>query len=302
MTTEALTAIGPNHDLQGVRLPDVATPIPAKDYTPGAGYTFHVASAGILDVGGVSMRQLAYLHQHPEHPLASKVTAQCSQKCGETFEVMRLFAGITACDPCRAKVLRDDNLRKAKAFWEKLCPPIFRETDKTHAGFPRAQYEATRGFCGEESLFLFGPTRTGKTRLAVWLLKRCMVSFGKSINILWPTDLKTVRAANVNRTEWIAKWGSCDVLLWDDSLLTGAQDERITDALKDLLDHRMNWKRHNIFTSQIGGAEYKSQADKFDNVTAADLKRVEAFLRRLREVCRVISFAEAQPKAGEDQF
>lgn len=299
----------PNADLAGVKLPDAASPIPAKDYTPGAGWLWHMAAMRVDDIGGMSMRQLAHLRQHPAHPLAQLIETTCSRGCGEKFQCMRLFAGVTACDACREKHDKEERMRRAKDYWETVCPPALRDTDTQHAAFPRAQYEATAKFDGSSSLFLFGPTRRGKTRLALLLLKRCLVRYNLHVGVMWPEDLKAVRASNVNRKEWVMQWGRFEVLLWDDSLLTGAQDERITDALKDLLDFRLRHHapgeqrfRSNIFTSQIGGAEYTAQADKFENVTAADLKRVEALISRLREACEVVSFAEVKPKEGEESF
>jgi DNA replication protein DnaC len=192
-------------------------------------------------------------------------------------------------------------MEKAKAYWEAICPPQFRDHKKDHPKFPKAQYLATKDYLGGESLLLFGPTGSGKTSLAMWLAKRCLVRCNMHVGVLWPEQLKAVKGQR-EILQWVEKWGRYDLLVLDDALLTGAQDERITDALKDLLDYRMRYNRPNILSSQIGGEEYKAQADKFENVTAADLKRVDALLRRLRETCRVVSFAEAKPAANEESF
>lgn len=302
-TLDAPTSVpaGPNDDLKGVLIHPVESKHPANIYTPGAGYTYHLSSVGVEEVGGMSMRQLAYLHQNPKHPLNDLVEVECSQQCGVIIKAHRLFAALTACEACCAKKEKEDQLAKAKTYWESICPPSFTDTNKSHAGFPKAQYEATKSYAGEESLLFFGPTGTGKSRLAMWLLKRCLARHHKHVGVLWPEQLKSVKTSH-ERLELVQKWGRYDLLLMDDSLLTGAQDERITDFLKDLLDYRMRYNRHQIITSQIGGEEYKAQADKFENITAADLKRVDALLRRLREVCRVVSFAEPKPVQDESSF
>lgn len=251
-------------------------------------------------LGGISMAGLAALLDSA-HEAMAPIDYDCSQGCGTHLRGPRFFAALTACDDCRAKAQKADRLEKAKLYWESICPVSFRETKKDHPGFPLAQYNATKAFLGGESLLFFGPTGQGKTRLAMWLLKRCLVRSNLHVGVLWPWDLKAVKKAFDVR-EQLTKWGKFDLLLMDDSLMTGAQDERITDFLKDLFSYRMDHHRHQIITSQIGGDEYKQQADKFENITAADLKRVEALLRRLREVCRLVSFAEATPKQGEQQF
>ena len=145
------------------------------------------------------------------------------------------------------------------------------------------------------------PSRTGKTRLGVWLLKRCLVRNTAHVGILWPEQLKHVKYAH-DRLELVEKWGRYDVLLMDDALLTGAQDERITDWLKDLIDYRIRFKRPIVITSQVGSEDYKEQMDKFDNATKADKARVEALLRRVKEICRVVSFAPVAVTAGEEAF
>lgn len=281
-------------DLRGVKLKPVESDVPDRERVPG-GFVYAASAIPLKEIGGIDLRQLARLHRDPSHPLAVEVSAPCAQGCGTMIRAARMFAGVTSCESCREKADKAEKMNRARIYWEAICPADYRDTDREHPAFPRGQYEATKDFNGGESLFFIGPSRAGKTRLAVLLLKRCLVKFNQHVGILWPEQLKQVKANNVNRLEWVEKWGRYDLLLWDDSLLTGAQDERITDAVKDLLDYRMRWKRANIFTSQIGGKEYAAQAGKFDNVTSADLKRAEALIMRLREVCRVVAFVGNGP-------
>jgi hypothetical protein len=260
----------------------------------------HLAQCSVAPLlGGISIAGLATLRD-PAHEAMARVTVPCAQGCGAEIEAPRFFATLTACDACVAKARKAELLDRAKTYWEALCPPSLRETDKTHAAFPAAIYDTLRDYNGGESLLLFGPSGRCKTRVGVLLIKRCLVRYSAHVGILWPEQLKAAKNA-MNRLELIERWGRYDLLLMDDSFLTGAQDEKLGDFLKDLLDYRMRYKRHQIITSQIGGEEYKEQADKFDNVTAADLKRVEALLRRVRETCRVVSFASAKPTTTEEQ-
>jgi hypothetical protein len=264
-------------------------------------------------LGGISLAGLGALKNpkhtpdngepflNPDNPANEVIEAPCSQGCGATVQVPRFWASMTACDECIAKATKKDALEKVKTYWEAICPPAFRDTDKKHADFPIGQYEATRAYRGEESLLLYGPSRTGKSRLAMLLIKRCLVRFGMHVGVLWPERLKSVKGLR-DTLELVEKWGRYDLLLMDDALLSGAQDERVTDFLKDLLDYRMRFKRHHIITSQIGSDDYKEQADKFDNITKADMARVDALLKRVKETSRVIPFVPAKPKAGEEVF
>lgn len=286
-----------NSDLAGVRLLEVPSEVPAKITAPG-GALYPLSCYAIDGVGGVTMRQLASL-KDPAHPLAKVGPAACN-RCGAPIEVMRFFSALAVCDPCGEKAAADEAEQKAKTHWEAVCPPAFRDTDLKHAGFPRVQYAELRNYRGEESLWIGGDARLGKTRLALAVMKRCLHFHRKGLAVLWPEDLKQARSLNISRKEWVTQWGRPDLLLLDDCLLTGAQDERITDALKDLIDYRIREKRASIITSQISGEQVKEQAQKFGNPTANDIKRIEALLGRIRETFRVVMINA--PGSGESMF
>lgn len=235
----------------------------------------------------------------PKQPPASGIRIPCPHD--EEFTVPLFFQTLSACDRCRAESDKANKLDAAKTYWEAICPPSYRDTDKTHAGFPKLQYEATRAFKGTESLLFYGPTRGGKTRLGMLLLKRCLVSCNLHIGVLWPEQLKAVKGAR-DGLERIQQWGRYDVLLMDDALLTGATDDTITGWLKDLIDYRMRYNRHCIITSQVGSEDYKEQQGKWGEVSKSDKERVEALLARVRETCRVISFAKQETKQDEQEF
>lgn len=268
-------------------------------------------------MGGISIAGLASLYAKPDHPANAVVEFECSQGCGTKLTGNLFFSALTACDACRAKADKAEKLERAKTYWEAICPPAFRETDKDHAGFPKAQYAATQSWpqvrkignddvipryeITDESLMFFGPSGKGKSRLAMLLLKRCLVRWGLHVAVMWSEQLKAVRGER-EVLGWIARWGKPDVLLLDDSILAAASDSRTTDALKDLLDYRVRFKRVNIVTSQIGGDDVKEQLAKFGKDTKADRELVEAMLRRLRQSYRVISFADITPPAGTENF
>lgn len=263
-------------------------------------------AAGILRIahcnvepvlGGVSIVSLGELFSQRDHPAMNRVSFQCSRGCGEWLEGPYFFSPITACDACREKADQADKLERAKLYWESICPQSFRETDRNHADFPKAQYEALREWLGGESLFFYGPSGKGKSRLAMLLLKRCLVRLGLHVGVMWPEQLKAARSAR-DIVEWVTKWGRYDLLLMDDALLAAASGAQCAEAFKDLLDYRLRYKRHNIVTSQIGEGDTAEQLGKFGKDTKADREIVTALWRRLRETCRVVSFAE--PKAQAD--
>lgn len=251
-------------------------------------------------LGGISISGLASLRDD-RHPANELVEADCAQGCGTKLTVRRFWATITSCDACIAKAQKTDALERAKSYWESICPVAFRDTDRTHRDWPHAQYAATKDFVGKESLLFYGPSRSGKTRLGMWILRRCLVRHGMHVAVLWPERLKSVKGLR-DTLEFIEKWGKPQLLLMDDALLSGAHDERVTDALKDLIDYRMRHNRHHIITSQIGSEDYKQQADKFDNMTKADEQRVDALLKRVKETSRVIPFVDVVPAADEQAF
>lgn len=264
-----------------------------------------LVSIGEIPIGGafgeLTADQLAYIGANPDLPMSQEIETECSQGCGERFKCMALFSKLTACDVCRAKAERDERLRVAKSYWESICPGAYRDTDKAHAGFPKAQYMATKAWNGESSLLLYGDTRMGKSRLGVWLIKRCLVKMNMHVGILWPEMLKNMKKT-FTPLEELHRFGAFDVLLMDDALLAAAMDARLTDWLKDLIDYRMRHKRHCIITSQIGSADYKEQSNKFAEATGADKKLIEALCARVSEICTVVPFVSAQPTDKEEAF
>ena len=273
----------------------------------------HLSATQIPEVGGLNLMQLAYLNRHPEHPQRQMVETTCSgrpdpKNPGERiacptrarFQCMAYFSEVTACDDCRNAYVAGIQLEANRNYWVEVCPEDIRDTDPKHPDFPRAIYGTLKDWLGGESLFLYGPSGAGKTRVAGLLLKRALLR-GLRIGFLFPEELKDA-AKGFDRLKRIQSFGRHDVLLLDDALLTGAQDEKIADFLKDLLDYMMRHKRRFIVTSQIGGDDYLEQANKFGNLTKTDKERIEALLRRLREKCRVVPFVAPTPATGEQAF
>lgn len=273
----------------------------------------HISAPRLPEVGDLTMAQLGSIAADPAHPMRQLVDAECAGRpdprnpgerirCpqGARFKCMAYFSEVSACDECRAEYLKLIQEEAQRNHWEANCPEDFRDTSTKHPSFPRDIHKSLADWLAGESLFLYGPSGAGKTRVAILLLKRALLN-GYTIGFLWPEEMKDA-AKSLDRLKRIHWFGRHDVLLMDDALLTGAQDEKIADFMKDLIDYMMRHKRVFIVTSQIGGDDYMEQANKFGNLTKTDKERIEALLRRLRDKCRVVPFAKPEPAAGEVAF
>jgi DNA replication protein DnaC len=264
-----------------------------------------VTDDGSRDGHSLSIAELAYLHTHPEHAMNQLVEVDCPGrpnpdfgdpknedgprfpcKTAERFQCRALFAAVTACDECRRDAEESDLVRRAKHAWEKLCPALYRDTKRSHEHFPKAQYEAVKDYTGERSYVFFGPSGSGKTRLAFMLLKRAMLK-GKTVGVMFDEQLQDAKSSR-ERMKAVEQWGGFHVLLLDDSLMNGAQDEHTASFLKSLLDYIMRRKSHVIITTQITKAEYTEQLRKWESsrkTTRTDEERSLALLRRVSEMC-----------------
>ena len=274
------------------------------------------ASAGPM-LGDLTIGQLAYLHNHPEHPMRAEIDHDCNGRpnpasssgdripcpTSARFKCMAYFAELTVCDDCRNAAIASMKQDAAKTYWQSICPRDFQDTDTKHADFPRAVYESLKDYKGGEPLFLYGPTRKGKTRLGLQMLKRCLL-LNMHVGCLWPEELKHAAHSYNDRLKLLKWYGRYDVLFMDDALLTGAQDEKMADFLKDLIDTLIREKRRFIITSQIGATDYKEQATKSDKTTKVDMERIDALLARVREKARIVPVTspEAKTEDGETSF
>lgn len=267
------------------------------------------ADFGTDQVGEIGIHDLAWLHRNPDAAAREVIDCACSH-CGAPLKAMRLFSQLTGCDDCREKYLEEERMNACKSRWEEACPRDLRSTDPKFAGdparnipaFPAAIYKDLRAtWTFNESLFLYGPSGSAKTRTAALLLKRALLA-GKDIGFLWPEELKDAAQSRFDRLKLLRGFAARDVLMMDDALMTGAQDEKITDFLRDLLDLLMRNGNHFIITSQVGEADYSQAADKFGKATTADKERIAAVFRRIKERCRVVSFVTATPATGEATF
>ncbi len=213
------------------------------------------------------------------------VLATCSH-CPTIVTCARIVAPFVACDPCITRINRERELDAARDYWLRVCPASFRATDTQHPMFPRSIHTRVQALDLNKSLFLYGPTGTCKTRIAMLRLKAAVLK-GKDVKIIWPEQLESYKGYTAEtKFEAIA---SFDMVLLDDPLITACRETRLADTLKHLVDILMRHDRTLIVTSQIGEEDFLS-GNTYGELKPADRERGAAIMRRLKEKCEVIAF------------
>lgn len=263
------------------------------------------------NVPHVSNVRLDFFAGVPLHSLAALIAAPYSQEvidakcnhCETVLQCRRIVAPFVACDVCIQKHADETMIERHRKYWESICPKRFLETDTKRPDFPLAIFNAEKKRLAEnpsQSFFLFGPTGSCKTRVAMLLLKQNLHWWNKRVGVLWPEKVRMMSQGF--ETTVFDNYAAFDVLVMDDVLLTACRESKLVDSVKQLIDVRMRENRPFIITSQIGTEEDLTEAKEFGDAKNADQERIKALLRRLREECRVVSFATAKPKEGESTF
>lgn len=306
-----------------VLLREVDSPFDRNVYVPGASgeRIWHLSTGAKLDeLGSLNLRQLAWIGTQPDHPLLEQIEVTCDkpifkatkgegyertgERCTATFTCARMFAPITACDDCRFAWEERERMGKCRAYWQKICRPSYRDTDKTHAGFAKAQYASLAKWVGDTSLFFYGPKRSGKTRVAMLMAKRALLR-GKTVGVLYPDVLDRINPQSFTDNP-VEVWGRFDVLVIDDALIT-AKTAKLASFLKHLIGYIMEHNRRFIITSQVGGDDYVEHIKKGGEASRVDTDTAEALMGRIREECPMgtgqqVSFAETKPAGQEEAF
>lgn len=258
------------------------------------------ADIGLDEFGGMNPQQVGTIPTDENwSPLKEEIEVTCRVCEREKFRAVRFLAGKMACHSCCDAHELEDLKNQCRVAWEKIAPSMFRETDVKHPDFPKGIWKELKASWDlNESLVLYGPTGAAKTRVGMLLLQLAMFK-GKTVDVIWPEELVEF-AKGRDRLKKIHSLGSNNVLLLDDALLTGAADERVASFCKDIIDFSQRHGNAIIITTQVGGEAYKQASDKWENATKADRERIEALLRRIRQVGRVIPFV--QPDKDEESF
>lgn len=213
------------------------------------------------------------------------VTVKC-RHCSTMITCARIVSPFVACEPCIERIKREMREQETAAYWHRICPAQFLSTRDDHPGFPRGKWAAIKKVDVNRSIFLFGPTGTGKTRCAFLRLRQAAL-LGQSVKILWPEQLEAFRGYTAEaRYEQLAGF---DVVLLDDPLITACRESKLADSLKHIIDVLMRHEKPFIITSQIGHEEFMS-GNSYGDLKQADMERGAAIMRRIREACEVIRF------------
>ncbi len=304
-----------------VLIREIESPHDRSIYVPGAGgeRVWHLsAGASIEELGGLNMRKLAWLGAHPDHPLLEQIEVECGKPlwratkgegyertghhCTARFFCARMWAPLTACDECREAAEERKLMDDARSYWLKICRPSYRDTDPTHPAFPVVQRALVGEWAGETSLFFYGPKRTGKTRLALFMAKKALLR-GKTVGVLYSDVLDRINPQSFTENP-VEVWGRFDVLVLDDALIT-AKTPKLASFLKHLIGYIMEHNRRVIITSQVGGDDYVEHIRKGGEASRVDTDTAEALIGRIREMCPAgsaqVSFAGALPKKEEQE-
>ena len=247
-------------------------------------------------LGGISFNGLSRMANDPDSPLNALTEAFCT-KCEKPIgRVLKLFEFSCACDQCRDQWTQDEQIKKCKLQWELLCPAGYRDTTNKHPDFPTALWAKApllgwKGDLKDRSLVLLGDTRAGKTRSAMLLLKRALLS-GNTVAILWPEELREL--SGLRTLEQLRALAAHNVILMDDTIQAAMGEDKLIEIVKQLVDLIMRNKHRFILTTQVGGDD--SDASKYGGPTSAQVKRASALYERIRESAETVSF----PKVAKE--
>lgn len=232
----------------------------------------------------------------PRHDDEDEITVPCARhhidgcqhKVQTTKHLFRVFGCGPVCKTCQEqyesrKQTADPNHQR----WLDLTAscPLYRDTNIDHPKFPKALYQSkieTWGY-GPQGLYLYGPSRFGKTRSMMLTVKRMMFK-GHSAHVLFSDDI-SLMVRNIKSERSLMDWRNfltnVNVLAVDDLFA-----ERMTDAAESflfgLIDARMRAQKPTLITANRGREEMMSLTN--------DAKRCNAFFNRLAEVSTLINF------------
>lgn len=250
----------------------------------------------ILEIGQMpEIKAFTGIHLHPN---GNELVPGVCPHCQKPTDVARIVLHVTpegwACDACRAKAEKEERQNRARKYWEKVCPPLYRETDPNHADFPKAVLEELLMLDLTQSLFLYGPTGSCKTRTAMRLIRHHVIK-GQSVAVIWPHQLRTLQQGYDNSRFEDAE--NVDVLLLDDALLTACRESKLVDTVKMIVDARMMRMKRTIITSQIGTEDDLKDGKEYGEAKASDLERIRALIRRIREKFKIVPLVKAEATA-----
>ncbi len=162
----------------------------------------------------------------------------------------------TAAVAQRKLEMRQEMLRTE---WNRLCPPLYRETDPDRLPNLAKFNEVQEWQFGPEGLILIGASRRGKTRAVYALLRRLHFEEKRKVLVFGPKDLQLARANDWRDREEDAadlttKLRQAEILFFDD-LDTIKFTEAVEGTLYDTLEHRMAFGKPMLITLNQCGTQ-----------------------------------------------
>ena len=225
----------------------------------------------------------------------------------------RVFHGLIGlCGDCgTARVEREQEVQRLaqqkvrKKRWLQMCPQLYQETDWANTALRPDLVKLARTWQpGEEkhSLLLMGDTGLGKTRVAFGLLQRFheagrsvyalhagdawdhgdhVQGLSSAVRLQYSEEMPLIEASR----DCLRRARTCSLLLLDDlgkeraSGNTGLLSEAVSEALFNLIEHRLTHRLPLIVTTNANGPALEIRLGT---------DRGPALLRRLSEVCTVV--------------
>jgi len=163
------------------------------------------------------------------------------------------------CEGIRRSEAAEALRRSRYEAWQRICPPIYQDTDPNHPSMPRSDRLAVilNWKYGPTGLIVRGVTRLGKTRSLWMLLKRLMVEEGRTVAALTDNQFASHCSAAYSVSSevselWKDELATADVLFLDD-LGKCKLTDRVEADLFDLIETRTSNKRPIFITTNYDG-------------------------------------------------
>lgn len=225
---------------------------------------------------------------------ANPVELVCD-RCGNPFSLQfpRLAQWVKTCPDCIEIQVREEFRQDAAkagqrgaidvSGWHRLCPDEFRELDFARLPNPTKTEQAMGWKFGPHGLVLHGETGRGKTR-TLYLLLRREFEAGRTIAVCDHTSGLRYAEAYSEGPEharlWFEHRCKVDILALDDVFKVKLTDS-FEQALFQIVSHRTERKKPVLITTNDVGATLAARMSP---------DRGPAFVRRLRDYCKAISF------------